>query len=178
MAHDEIPRMMGKVLSGTNYGLKQTRGKFGLGAKMALIWSKMSTGLPILVKSAKFDNRSGHVGKISHYKLDIDLKRNEPNVKSSKQFCNRANWHGAEVTVTIEGNLSSYKRNVLTYLSLLAVITPYAYIGLQYTSRKNSKDDFEIAFHRRTQVIRALRCSCLAFLYAIHMNLRECVCAC
>ncbi|XP_042396181.1 uncharacterized protein LOC121986356 isoform X1 [Zingiber officinale] len=35
MPHDEIPNMFGRVLSGTKYGLKQTRGKFGLGAKMA-----------------------------------------------------------------------------------------------------------------------------------------------
>ncbi|KAG6509183.1 hypothetical protein ZIOFF_034574 [Zingiber officinale] len=34
MPHDEIPNMFGRVLSGTKYGLKQTRGKFGLGAKM------------------------------------------------------------------------------------------------------------------------------------------------
>eukprot|EP00951_Prasinocladus_malaysianus_P013492 scaffold102095_cov40-Prasinocladus_malaysianus.AAC.1 len=47
MPHDKIPDMLGRVLSGTKYGVKQTRGKFGLGAKMALIWSKMSTGLPV-----------------------------------------------------------------------------------------------------------------------------------
>lgn len=51
MAHKDIPEMLGRVLSGTKYGVKQTRGKFGLGAKMALIWSKMSTGLPIEVRA-------------------------------------------------------------------------------------------------------------------------------
>ena len=35
--HDDIPNMLGRVLSGTKYGLKQTHEKFGLGAKMALI---------------------------------------------------------------------------------------------------------------------------------------------
>jgi hypothetical protein len=30
------------VLSGTKYGVRQTRGKFGLGAKMALLWSKVT----------------------------------------------------------------------------------------------------------------------------------------
>jgi DNA topoisomerase VI subunit B len=29
--------------------VKQTRGKFGLGSKMVLIWSKMTTGLPVEV---------------------------------------------------------------------------------------------------------------------------------
>jgi DNA topoisomerase-6 subunit B len=37
MPHDDIPNMLGRVLSGTKYGLKQTRGKFGLGAKMVSI---------------------------------------------------------------------------------------------------------------------------------------------
>lgn len=70
MPHEDIPNLLGRVLSGTKYGIKQTRGKFGLGAKMALIWSKMSTGLPIEVWSA----RKGQ-SFISHYKLDIDIHR-------------------------------------------------------------------------------------------------------
>ena len=70
MPHDDIPNLLGRVLSGTKYGVKQTRGKFGLGAKMALIWSKMSTGLPIKVWSAQ--ERQTY---LSHYKLDIDIHR-------------------------------------------------------------------------------------------------------
>lgn len=70
MPHKDIPSLLGRVLSGTKYGVKQTRGKFGLGAKMALIWSKMSTGLPIEVTSA----RTGQSFK-SYYKLDIDIHK-------------------------------------------------------------------------------------------------------
>jgi DNA topoisomerase VI subunit B len=70
MAHKDIPDMLGRVLSGTKYGVKQTRGKFGLGAKMALIWAKMSTGLPIEVTSA----RRGAATQ-SYYKLDLDIER-------------------------------------------------------------------------------------------------------
>ena len=44
MPHSEVPDMLGRVLSGSNYSLRQTRGKFGLGSKMALIWAKKSTG--------------------------------------------------------------------------------------------------------------------------------------
>jgi DNA topoisomerase-6 subunit B len=44
MPHNEVPDMLGRVLSGSNYSLRQTRGKFGLGSKMALIWAKKSTG--------------------------------------------------------------------------------------------------------------------------------------
>lgn len=45
IAVENIGNMLGKVLSGSKHGIKQTRGKFGLGAKMALIWSKKSSGL-------------------------------------------------------------------------------------------------------------------------------------
>ena len=37
MKHDDIPDMLGRVLSGSKYGVRQTRGKFGLGAKMVSI---------------------------------------------------------------------------------------------------------------------------------------------
>jgi DNA topoisomerase-6 subunit B len=60
----------GTVLSGTKYGLKQTRGKFGLGAKMALIWSKMSTGLPIDIWSATKNQNF-----ISFCRLDINIHK-------------------------------------------------------------------------------------------------------
>lgn len=70
MAHAQIPDMLGRVLSGTKYGVAQTRGKFGLGAKMALIWSKMSTGLPITIRSARPRSAT-----ISYYKLDIDIQK-------------------------------------------------------------------------------------------------------
>jgi len=52
MAHKSIPDLLGRVLSGSKYGVRQTRGKFGLGAKMALIWSKKSSGVPIRVKTS------------------------------------------------------------------------------------------------------------------------------
>ena len=52
MPHEKIPDFLGRVLAGSKYGVRQTRGKFGLGAKMALIWAKKSTGMPIEVRTA------------------------------------------------------------------------------------------------------------------------------
>ena len=59
MAHDAIPDLLGRVLSGSKYGVRQTRGKFGLGAKMALIWSKKSTGVPIRIKTSHVKGGGG-----------------------------------------------------------------------------------------------------------------------
>eukprot|EP00964_Phaeocystis_antarctica_P120567 scaffold84286_cov63-Phaeocystis_antarctica.AAC.11 len=68
MPHNTIPDSLGRVLAGSKYGVRQTRGKFGLGAKMALIWSKQSTGLPVEVRSA-----TGPDKLLSVCVLDIDI---------------------------------------------------------------------------------------------------------
>ena len=80
MKHENIPNMLGRVLSGSKYGVRQTRGKFGLGAKMALIWSKQSTGMPVDVRSA-----TSAKGPLSMCVLDIDIQKNEPRVKLHEQ---------------------------------------------------------------------------------------------
>ena len=121
MAHSAIPDLLGRVLSGTKYGVCQTRGKFGLGAKMALIWSKMSTGLPIDIRSAR-----RNASQVSVYKLDIDIHRNEPNVHASSLEPNAAGWRGTEMSVIILGNWTYYRSKILRYLRQIAVITPYA----------------------------------------------------
>uniref|UniRef100_A0A383WIB7 DNA topoisomerase 6 subunit B n=1 Tax=Tetradesmus obliquus TaxID=3088 RepID=A0A383WIB7_TETOB len=147
MSHADIPNMLGRVLSGTKYGVKQTRGKFGLGAKMALIWSKMTTGLPFSISSAlrKQDFRS-------QYELDIDIHKNAPNVHSAAKLPNADGWHGACLSLTIEGNWSSYRAKLLKYLRQIAVITPYAQFSFQYIA-EDPKSSLKLTFRRRTDVM-------------------------
>ncbi|EFN52240.1 hypothetical protein CHLNCDRAFT_26891 [Chlorella variabilis] len=144
MAHKDIPDMLGRVLSGTKYGVKQTRGKFGLGAKMALIWSKMSTGLPIEVTSARCGSAS-----ISYFKLDLDIQRNQPNVHEQKLLDNGEGWHGAELSVVIAGNWQYYRAKVFKYLQQIAVITPYAQFRFVFKA-EDEKSSVRITFARRT----------------------------
>ncbi|XP_021863172.1 DNA topoisomerase 6 subunit B [Spinacia oleracea] len=147
MAHDDIPNMFGRVLSGTKYGLKQTRGKFGLGAKMALIWSKMSTGLPIEISS-------GMKGQslLSFCRLDIDIHRNIPHIHLHEKRENKDRWHGAEIQVVIEGNWTTYRSKILHYMRQMAVITPYAQFVFKFVSETPDKN-MTIGFARRTDVM-------------------------
>ncbi|KAJ3698325.1 hypothetical protein LUZ61_002030 [Rhynchospora tenuis] len=147
MPHDDIPNMLGRVLSGTKYGLRQTRGKFGLGAKMALIWSKMSTGLPIeIISSMKGQNFT------SFCRLDIDIHKNIPHVHLHEKRENKDRWHGAEIQVLIEGNWTTYRSKILQYMRQMAVITPYAEFLLKFTSDTSEKN-MTIRFARRTTVM-------------------------
>lgn len=147
MPHDDIPNMLGRVLSGTKYGLKQTRGKFGLGAKMALIWSKMSTGLPIDIYSAMKGQNY-----LSFCRLDIDIHKNIPHVHLHEKRDNNDKWNGAEIQVTIEGNWTTYRSKIIQYMRQMAVITPYAQFLFRYISATADKN-VTIRFARRTDVM-------------------------
>ncbi|XP_042481245.1 DNA topoisomerase 6 subunit B [Macadamia integrifolia] len=147
MPHDDIPNMFGRVLSGTKYGLKQTRGKFGLGAKMALIWSKMSTGLPIEISSSMRGQ-----SYTSFCRLDIDIHRNVPHIHLHEKKENKEGWHGAEIQVVIEGNWSTYRSKILHYMRQMAVITPYAQFLFKFVTDAADKN-VTIRFARRTDVM-------------------------
>ena len=149
MKHDDIPKMLGTVLSGTKYGVRQARGKFGLGSKMALIWSKQSTGLPVNIKSCEKGKKN-----VSFCELDIDIIENKPNVLDQHTEPNEANWHGTEVKVTIEGNWTTYKAKIIQYMRLMAVITPYADFSFQFSSIKRDKD-MKMRFRRRSDMMPA-----------------------
>eukprot|EP00741_Cyanophora_paradoxa_P019533 tig00021127_g18855.t1 len=145
MAHHDIPEMLGRVLSGTKYGLKQTRGKFGLGSKMALLWSKMSTNLPFEIRSVR---KAGE--PVSYCKLDIDIRRNQPNILAHEKLPNSDKWRGTEISIVVEGNWTTYKARILLYMRLMAVITPYARFELKFSSTAAPDKSFGMRYARRT----------------------------
>ena len=143
MAHEDIPNMLGRVLSGTKYGVRQARGKFGLGAKMALIWAKQTTGQPITVRSAKPGQSF-----VSAYTLDLDLRTNAPHIHDESKLPNPERWHGSQVSVLIRGAWSTYGSRIIKYLRQLAVITPYAQLRFTYTPEAGR--EVKLGFSRRT----------------------------
>ena len=161
MPHDEVPDMLGRVLSGSNYQLRQTRGKFGLGSKMALIWAKKTTGMPIEVKTGYCKNLETHSNKITYCKLDIDIHRNEPKVIIHTTTNNNAEtpWLGTEITVIIEGNWKTHGKYVKKYFSELAVVTPYADLSLSYIDSSGGikkSNPLSMAFEHRSDRIPAI----------------------
>ena len=146
MAHEDIPNMLGRVLSGTKYGVRQARGKFGLGAKMALIWAKQTTGQPITVRSAKPGQSF-----VSAYTLDLDLRTNAPHIHAESKEPNPDRWHGSEVSVLIRGAWSTYGSRIVKYLRQLAVITPYAQLTFKYAAEAGGRANVALRFCRRTE---------------------------
>ncbi|MCR8453532.1 MAG: DNA topoisomerase VI subunit B [Crenarchaeota archaeon] len=126
---DKIPILLGKVLTSTKYKIKQQRGRFGLGLKMAIIYSLQELNTPVEVWSATRSEKF-----LSYYKLKIDIVNNEPIILEKKEInksefkdpWNRKMQHGTVIKLLIVGDWTRAKPYVLEYLKQLAIITPYA----------------------------------------------------
>ncbi len=129
MPDAKIPILLGKVLTSTKYRVKQHRGRFGLGLKMAIIYALQELNTPVEVWST---TRSQDF--ISYYSLKIDIVRNEPIVREHKKLSKRRfrdPWdrklhHGTVIRLITLGDWIRAKPYVMEYLKQLAIITPYA----------------------------------------------------
>jgi len=73
-----IPSAFGQILYGSKYKLKQARGTFGLGGKMAVLYGQITTHQPVSVTSSTGQE------KIYIFKLMIDIQRNKPIIVDRK----------------------------------------------------------------------------------------------
>lgn len=117
-----IPSAFGQVLFGSKYKLKQTRGTFGLGGTMAILYGQITTHKPVKVKS------STGTSKTYEYKLTIDIQRNRPIILDRKIHRNKEQWRGTIVEFSLEGDYFRAMPKILEYLKQTALVTPYANI--------------------------------------------------
>ncbi|RLE82548.1 MAG: DNA topoisomerase VI subunit B [Thermoprotei archaeon] len=140
----EVPNVFGRVFYGSKYKLRQSRGVFGLGVKMAVLYAQITTGKPIYVRSS-----TPYSCSIYEYEILIDITANRPIVLNHRIYKKRRRWHGTVVKLTIQGNWSSAKRRVEEYIKRTAMITPYANIYFK-------APDLEISFKRVTRKLPSL----------------------
>ena len=57
---EDIPVLIGKMLTGTKFMLKQSRGTFGLGGSLALLYGQVTTQEPIEVVSGRHGEAFGY----------------------------------------------------------------------------------------------------------------------
>ena len=115
-----IPSAFGQVLYGSKYKLRQMRGTFGLGGKMAVLYGQITTHQPALVTS------STGTAKIYQFKLMMDIQRNRPIVLDRKVQINKEQWHGTVVEFTLEGDYLRAKPKIIEYFKQTAMVNPYA----------------------------------------------------
>jgi DNA topoisomerase-6 subunit B len=115
-----IPSAFGQVLFGSKYKLKQQRGTFGLGGKMAILYGQITTHQPAYITSGT------EMSKIYMYKLMIDIQRNRPLILDRKVLINKEQWRGTIVEFSLEGDYFRAMPKLLDYFKQTAMVNPYA----------------------------------------------------
>jgi DNA topoisomerase-6 subunit B len=115
-----IPSAFGQVLYGSKYKLKQQRGTFGLGGKMAVLYGQITTHQPAYVTS------STGLAKIYSFKLMMDIQRNRPIILDRKMLINKEQWRGTIVEFSLEGDYLRAMPKIIEYFKQTAMVNPYA----------------------------------------------------
>jgi DNA topoisomerase-6 subunit B len=116
-----IPSAFGQVLFGSKYKLKQQRGTFGLGGKMALLYGQITTHQPSVITSS-----TSGMSKTYTFKLMIDIQRNRPLILDRKVLMNKEQWRGTMVEFSLEGDYLRAMPKILDYFKQTAMVNPYA----------------------------------------------------
>lgn len=118
-----VPNAFGKVLFSSKYVMRQSRGMYGLGVKMVVLYAQMTTGRPVEVITSQRGLK-----RIYYFKIRIDVGKNEPVVVEAGSWRKTRDWHGTIVSVTVEGDWGRARQRVLEYIQRTAVALPYANI--------------------------------------------------
>ncbi|ENN96450.1 DNA topoisomerase VI subunit B [Methanocaldococcus villosus KIN24-T80] len=120
-----IPKVFGKMLAGSKmHRFIQSRGQQGIGAAGVLLFSQITTGKPLKIKTSLGD------GKIYEVEVKMNVEKNEGEIVSKK--VKKGNWRGTRVEGEFKevaynrGELSAYE-----YLRRISLATPHARIILE-----------------------------------------------
>jgi DNA topoisomerase-6 subunit B len=119
VAPQHVPSAFGKVFYGSKYVLRQSRGMFGLGGTMAILYGQITTNRPVIVTTSP-DGRRKYT-----FQMMIDIGENRPIVL--KRFASDANGTtGTRVEMTLEGDYLRASQKITDYFKQTALVASYA----------------------------------------------------
>lgn len=118
-----LPNAFGRVFYGSKYKLKQSRGMFGMGGTMAILYAQITTNKPVTISSC-FDQKTTHT-----MDMLIDIQENKPIIlrHSTEESGGKT---GTTVRLTLMGDYLRAAQKVQDYFKQTAVVTPYANITI------------------------------------------------
>jgi len=121
MKKEAIPVLIGKMLTGTKFTLKQNRGTFGLGGSLALLYGQVTTQEPIEVVTGRDGEKHGH--KIV---MKLDIETNQPEILYEEKISKSPHEKGTMVSYKLQGDWVRSKKRIIDYFTKTAIIVPYA----------------------------------------------------
>ncbi|MHA1963804.1 MAG: DNA topoisomerase VI subunit B [Candidatus Thorarchaeota archaeon] len=118
---DDIPVLIGKMLTGTKFTLKQSRGTFGLGGSLALLYGQVTTQEPIEVVTGRQDEEYGY-----RIVMQLDIETNQPVILKEEIIEKSPHEKGTMVSYKLQGDWIRSKKRIIDYFAKTAIIVPYA----------------------------------------------------
>jgi DNA topoisomerase-6 subunit B len=121
MKRESISLLLGKMLTGTKFAYRQSRGTFGLGGSLALLYGQVTTQKPIQVVT-------GQKGKPYGYqvKMQLDIENNRPIILEENKVSKAEDERGTMVSFSLQGDWLRGKKRIFDYFNQTAIIVPYA----------------------------------------------------
>lgn len=117
-----IADVFGKMLAGTKFHRNvQLRGQQGIGVTGVTLFSQMTTGKPLRIRTSTGD------GKVNELRLMIEITKNKADIIEQKEYSQY--WRGTEIEGELKGvtfNLSEH--GPFEYLRRTAIANPHAKI--------------------------------------------------
>jgi DNA topoisomerase VI subunit B len=145
---DQIPACFAQVFYGSKYTLKQSRGTFGMGGTMTILYGQITTHKPVIVTSS-----TG--GEIHEFEMMIDIQNNCAQVLRHTTISNEKGWTGTIVEVQMEGDYPRIMARMIEYLKQTAMVNPY--LDLNYVDPKNRLYKFERGTTKMPPLPRSVR---------------------
>jgi DNA topoisomerase-6 subunit B len=117
-----VPNAFGRVFYGSKYKLKQSRGMFGMGGTMAILYAQITTNKPVQISSC-FDGKTLHT-----FDMLIDIQENKPIIL--RHETRQSETTGTAVKLTLMGDYLRASQKISDYFKQTAVVTPYANLTL------------------------------------------------
>lgn len=119
VAPQHVPSAFGKVFYGSKYVLRQSRGMFGLGGTMAILYGQITTNRPVTITTSPDGKRK------YGFQMMIDIGENRPMVL--KRFNSDANGTtGTRVEMVLEGDYLRASQKIGDYFKQTAMVASYA----------------------------------------------------
>src|SRR5271157_3845322 len=119
VAPQHVPSAFGKVFYGSKYVLRQSRGMFGMGGTMAILYGQITTNKPVKITTST-DGKSRHV-----FEMLIDISENKP-IIVRKDVEDAMGKTGTRVDLVMEGDFTRSAQKITDYFKQTALVGSYA----------------------------------------------------
>jgi DNA topoisomerase-6 subunit B len=121
MSQEAIPVLIGKMLAGTKFMQRQSRGTFGLGGSLALLYGQVTTQEPVEVVTGQPHSAVGH-----RVLMRLDIEKNAPEILEENDITKSSDESGTMISFSLEGDWIRSKRRIIDYFSQTSMIVPNA----------------------------------------------------